>query len=162
MKLLKMVLFASFVPAMGLAQPTPDQPTEPTEEAGGTAANRDTTMNTASAFGLTAKPLSADKRATYGGPKDAGLLVTKVDPGSAASDAGIKVGDVITKIDQNQMTTTDDLTKAQQGQKGEGKSVAIEVVRDHQTKDLQLKVGEKMEKPDQPDQPSRDMPKGGY
>jgi C-terminal processing protease CtpA/Prc len=163
MKLLKMVLFASFVPAMAFAQPTPDQtpdqPTDPTQEAGGTASNRDT-MNTGTAFGLTAKPLTADKRATYGGPKDAGLLVTKVDPGSAASEAGIKVGDVITKIDQNQLSTTDDLTKAEQGQKGEAKSVAIEVVRDHQTKDLQLKVGEKMEKPET--QPSPDMPKGGY
>jgi membrane-associated protease RseP (regulator of RpoE activity) len=165
MKLLKIALFAALVPGPAFAQTPseqPAQPSQPAEESGANTPDRDTSMAT-TAFGLTAKPLSADKRSTYGGPKDAGLLVTKVESGGAAATAGVKVGDVITKIDDAPMATTDDLTKAwQQGQKANKPTAAFEVVRDHETKNLQLSLGQKPQEPKHEMQPKQDMPSKGY
>jgi C-terminal processing protease CtpA/Prc len=168
MKLLKMILLSStLAPAVALAQPQPtpsepEQPTTPMEQHGANMPEHDTGMSKGTqAFGLTAKPLSADKRSTYGGPKDAGLIVTKVESGSAAESAGIKAGDVITKIDDAPMSTTDDLTKAwKQDQGGEKSTAAIEVVRDHQTKSLQVTL--KSETSSGQKQPEQQAPKGGY
>ena len=38
-----------------------------------------------------------------------GVVVTKVKPGSAAADKGIKAGDVIVEVDQEFMTSTGDV-----------------------------------------------------
>jgi C-terminal processing protease CtpA/Prc len=155
-------MFAALTPTVALAQPPiadPNQPTTPTEESGGNMS--DTSMQSAKAFGLTAKPLSADRRSTYGGPKDAGLVVTNVASGSPAESAGIQVGDVITKVDDAPMATIDDLKKAwKQDQSGQKSQASIEVVRDHQTKDLQLTLNSEGKTP-QP-QSNQEAPKGGY
>jgi S1-C subfamily serine protease len=111
-------------------------------------------MSAGKPFGLTAKPLSAERRSTYGGPKDAGLVVTRVESGGAAENAGIRVGDVITKIDDAPMTSTEDLTNAwQQDQSSQKSTAAIEVVRNHQTKDLQLSLNQKSEQPSHEEMP---------
>ncbi len=155
MKFLKMILFAAFVPAVGFAEPPSSQPSQ---ENTGNAPDKDASMSKGSAFGVTAKPLTSDMRSSYGGPKDAGLLVTKVESGSPADKAGVRAGDVITKIDDTSLTSSDDLTKASKQDQKAGKSaVTIEVFRDHQAKQLQLTTGQNSET-----QPNREAPKGGY
>ncbi|HEV7516901.1 MAG TPA: PDZ domain-containing protein [Thermoanaerobaculia bacterium] len=43
--------------------------------------------------------LTPELRTHFGVPEDAGVLVSKVEPGSPAEKAGIKVGDILTGID---------------------------------------------------------------
>jgi serine protease Do len=156
MRLLKMILSVAFVPAVAVAQPPPSEPSQPPQENSGNAPDKDTSMSNRQAFGLTTKPLTSDERATYGGPKGAGLRVTKVEPGSPADKAGVRAGDVITKIDDTTLTSSDDLTKVSEEEQAAGKSAAtIEIFRDHQAKTLQLSPDQKSE-----DQPNRDAPKG--
>jgi membrane-associated protease RseP (regulator of RpoE activity) len=152
MRLLKMILFVAFVPAVALAEPPAS---EPSQENAGNAPDRDTSTSNGQALGLTTKPLTSDERSTYGGPKGAGLRVTKVEPGSPADKAGVRAGDVITKIDDTTLTSSDDLTKVAEEEKEAGKSAAtIEIFRDHQAKTLQLSPDQKSE-----NQPNREAPK---
>ena len=171
MKLLKMVMFAALAPAVAVAGPQqpsqPDQSDQPSQmptqdQSGGNIPDHDNSASTGTrAFGLTAKPLSGSKRATYGAPSG-GLLVTNVESGGAAESAGIQVGDVITKIDNTPMATRDDLMKAwQDDQKGDKSTTDIELVRNHQTKSLQLNLASESA-PDTQQQQQRPMPSGGY
>jgi membrane-associated protease RseP (regulator of RpoE activity) len=43
--------------------------------------------------------LTPELRTHYGAPEDAGVLISKVAPGSPAEKAGIKVGDILTGLD---------------------------------------------------------------
>lgn len=45
-------------------------------------------------------------------PNTKGLIVTSVDPASAAAAAGLKQGDVIQEVNHNKVTNTDDLSSA--------------------------------------------------
>jgi C-terminal processing protease CtpA/Prc len=176
MKLIKMVLCSAFVPMMALAEPPPAPETggQATPETGAQTPEpqQDTAKPDTKAMdiGLTAKALTPERRASYGGPTDAGLLVTKVESGGAADKAGVKVGDVITKIDSTLMTSTDDLNTAWKAAQTGGKpDAAIEVFRNHQTKTLKLSLDQSAGNPPkteaQPkteDQPKPQAPKGGY
>jgi S1-C subfamily serine protease len=138
MKLLKMVLFAAFVPTVAFAQAQPSQETDTNQDTPKTDTYKSDqgTTDMSKPFGLTVKPLTEDQRSSYGA-KEGGLLVTKVESGSPADKAGVKVGDVVTKINDTALASNDDLTKAlKQGEKAEHGQVSIEIVRDHQTKDL--------------------------
>ena len=61
-------------------------------------------------LGVTVTPLGS-QLAEYFGVKE-GALVSGVDSGSAAADAGLRAGDVITAIAGRSVTTTRDLTEA--------------------------------------------------
>ena len=67
-------------------------------------------------------------RVAMGGRKDAGVLVGKVLPGSAAEKAGVKVGDLIVSVDGTSVADADDLSQAVQER--EGKTVDLDLVRD--------------------------------
>src|SRR4051812_40154999 len=49
-------------------------------------------------LGVMVMGLTPELRAYFGAPKDAGLLVARVQPKSPASRAGIQVGDVLTTV----------------------------------------------------------------
>jgi len=80
-------------------------------------------------LGVTVDPLT-DQLAQYFGTV-AGVLVTSVADGSAASRAGLKAGDVITSIDGQPVHSTDDLIRATRDAKDD--EVTIEIVRDRKT-----------------------------
>lgn len=92
-------------------------------------------------LGVTVTQMSADQRTKFGAPTDSGLLVSKVDSGSPAQKAGIKVGDVITKVGTNKLTTASDvdtfLGQAQEGSSSSQK-VAIQVIRNQKTLSLHV------------------------
>ena len=50
-------------------------------------------------LGVGIQPLSEDLAKSFGVPKGKGELVSRVEPGEAAAKAGIKQGDIITKVD---------------------------------------------------------------
>lgn len=61
-------------------------------------------------------------------PGNEGVLVREVSPGTAAAQAGLKAGDVITKVDGVEVRTVDEL-RQQLREKREKKSVPLIVVR---------------------------------
>jgi predicted metalloprotease with PDZ domain len=143
MKLLKMCLLAAFVPTLALADPpenqdqnapvtTPDQAPKPSDT---TAKDQAKPMDQAP-FGLTVKALTPEQRQSSGA-KDAGLLVTGVQPGSPAATAGVQTGDVITKIDDAPLAETGDLDKAWQQAKSKSQA-SIELVRDKKTMNVTM------------------------
>jgi serine protease Do len=65
------------------------------------------------ALGLTLRGLTAGDRASLGLPEDVeGVVVTAVAPGSAAAEKGIRPGDVITRVNQQNVTSAADAAAA--------------------------------------------------
>jgi S1-C subfamily serine protease len=80
-------------------------------------------------LGVMVMSLTGELRQHYGAPRDQGVLVARVEPGSAASAAGVQVGDVLTEIDHRSVNMPDDVVAALAAHKV-GDRVEIAVVRD--------------------------------
>ncbi len=70
-----------------------------------------------------------------------GVLVSEVVEGSPAEKAGLKAGDVVTKVDDNDIESSSDLTMTIRGFEPESK-VSISVIRDGKKKKLKATLGE--------------------
>ena len=81
----------------------------------------------------------SEQLAAYFGAED-GVLVTSVEDDSAAEKAGLKAGDVITKIDGDAVDDSGDLLRALG--RAEGK-VEIEIVRDKKTQTVTATLEER-------------------
>jgi serine protease Do len=79
-------------------------------------------------LGIGAEDLSGQLGSYFGAPDGEGILVREVNTGSPAEKAGIKAGDVITKIDGERVRTTADLREKLRD-KREKKTVAVGVIR---------------------------------
>ena len=73
--------------------------------------------------------------------KDGGVLVSEVEKDSPAEKAGLKAGDIITKVDDKKVTTTSELSKAVRSYEPETK-VSVSIVRDGKSKKLNAVLGE--------------------
>jgi serine protease Do len=89
-----------------------------------------------SALGIEGEPVDS-QLAEYFGVKQ-GVLVRSVAAGSPAEKAGLKAGDVLTKIGDRPVTTPRDLSSYLRSQHPQGKQVPILLMRDH--KELSLNV----------------------
>ncbi len=79
-------------------------------------------------LGILGEPLGQEAQfAEFFGVQD-GVLVKQVNRDSAAEKAGIKVGDVITKIDDTKVSNTRDITSALRSARGK-KTVTVVVIR---------------------------------
>ena len=85
-------------------------------------------------LGVTVTPLTT-QLADYFGVKE-GVLVSAVESGSSAADAGVRAGDVITAVNGRSVTTSGDVTSALR--QAEAGSIDINVTRDR--KPLTLKA----------------------
>lgn len=65
-----------------------------------------------SKLGLRLQELSAELAEQFGYKGQSGVLVTEVEPGSAAERAGIKRGDLIQEVNRNEVTTPAEIRKA--------------------------------------------------
>jgi serine protease Do len=63
-------------------------------------------------FGMGVEPLTKDRAQELGIPTTAGVLVSEVQPGGRASDAGLRPGDVITEVDRKPVNSPDALRAA--------------------------------------------------
>ncbi len=81
-----------------------------------------------------------DLREFLGGRREAGVLVGRVLPGSAAEKAGVKVGDLIVSVDGEDVTDHPDLLEALEDK--EGATVELEVVRDKRSLRLKATIPE--------------------
>lgn len=92
-------------------------------------------------IGVQIGPVSAEVGKAIGLPKAEGAMVSNVEQGGPADDAGIRSGDVITKFDDKAIKHMTDLPRIV-GATPPGKRVAMEVWRKGKTVTLQVKVGE--------------------
>lgn len=84
-----------------------------------------------SVLGVEAEALGNTQLATYFGVKD-GVLVRSVVKGTAAEKAGLKAGDVLLKVDNDQVTSPRDVTNAMREARSAGKkTIAVLVMREH-------------------------------
>jgi len=90
-------------------------------------------------LGVQILTLTDELRVFFGAPKDAGVLVARVEPASAAAQAGIKVGDVLTAVAGTQVADVSDVRRALSGRR-EGETIELAVVRDHHTLALRARV----------------------
>ena len=68
-----------------------------------------------------------------------GLYVVEVTEFSSAEKAGLKAGDIIVKADGNRITTFDEFKAVKNG-KEEGDEIALEVIRNGQSKTINVKL----------------------
>ncbi|MGH9461680.1 MAG: S1C family serine protease [Vicinamibacteria bacterium] len=73
--------------------------------------------------------LTLELRSHFGVSEDAGVMVAKVEAGSPAEQAGVRVGDIVTEVDGNPIDSSWSLGRYVRGKK-EGDSVSMEVWRE--------------------------------
>jgi S1-C subfamily serine protease len=92
-----------------------------------------------SVLGVEAESLGS-QLAEYFGVKD-GVLVRSVLKASPADKAGLKAGDVITKVDGAKVTTPGEVSGAVRSAKAK-KSFAVDLVRDHHEMQMTVLLNE--------------------
>jgi len=90
-------------------------------------------------LGVNATDMTEELRDYFGAPKNAGVLVQRVEPGTPAAKAGLKVGDVITRVGGEAVESPSDVSGALADKKS-GELVPVTVVRGRRTLQLQAKL----------------------
>ena len=96
----------------------------------------DTGKVTYPTFGIGIAPIQPGEN----GNEQSGLYVQTVTPGGPAADAGIKPGDIITKVDGKSVASIDDLTAIQLTHKP-GDQVTVTYERDGKTQTTEVTWG---------------------
>jgi serine protease Do len=76
------------------------------EEGGGARNDR------SGGFGMGVEPLTRDRAQELGLQTSSGVLVSEVQPGGRAADAGLRPGDVVTEVDRRPVSSPDALLSA--------------------------------------------------
>jgi len=79
-------------------------------------------------LGVNLTELTPELRTHFGVPEEAGVMVSKVEPGSPAEKAGVKVGDIISSVDGNAVRNSWDVS-ARVRELDEGQQTPLEVWR---------------------------------
>lgn len=93
-------------------------------------------------LGVGIQPMTEDIAASLGLPKDRGEIVARVEPGEAAARAGIRQGDVIIKVNAQEVTPDNTLSYVV-ANLPIGSRVPIEIIRDGKRQTLTAIVGER-------------------
>jgi PDZ domain len=93
-------------------------------------------------LGVRLSELTPELRTHFGAPEDAGAMVSKVEPGSPAEKAGIKVGDILTSVDGKDVKSSWDVM-AKVRRLDDGQQVPIEVWRDGKVQNLTATIVER-------------------
>ena len=88
-------------------------------------------------LGITGGSMTAQMAAQYRFDITSGVFVYSVEEGSAADKAGLKMGDVITKVDDHDIKTMEDLTAVKK-QYSAGDTSTLTVYREKQTITVEL------------------------
>jgi membrane-associated protease RseP (regulator of RpoE activity) len=99
-------------------------------------------MRKGSFLGVELVDITPALRALYGAPKDAGVLIGEVEKDSPAAKAGLEVGDVLTAVDGEKITSSWNVSRAV-WRKSPGESVEIQVTRKGSSKTLKATVAER-------------------
>ena len=93
-------------------------------------------------LGIQISPISEDLADSLGLPKNQGEFVQGVEPGKGADKAGIKAGDVITKVNNRAVTPDETLSFIVAGLKV-GDKVPIELLRDGKRVNVTAEIGQR-------------------
>lgn len=93
-------------------------------------------------LGVGIQPLSEDIAAGLGLPKERGEIVASVEPGGPASRAGIRQGDVIVRVNGQEVTTENTLSYIV-ANTPIGSRVPVELLRDGRRQTVQATIGER-------------------
>ncbi len=99
-------------------------------------------------LGVTIQPLTHELAKGFHAPGETGALVSSVQEGSPAAQAGVKAGDVVTEYNGHQIKQPADLSRLV-ADTAVGKHVPLTIVREGKTMKLQVRVA-KLEEPEQP------------
>ena len=102
-------------------------------------------------MGITAGTMTRQMATQYQIDKDNGVFVYSVDKGGAGEKAGLRMGDVITKVDSMESTSMEDLTAAKKGHRA-GDTVTVIYYRDGQNYSTELTFDAKTESTQQEQQ----------
>jgi len=86
--------------------------------------------------------MTPELREHFGAPRDAGVLIGKVEKDSPAAKAGLQVGDIVTAAGGSRIESTGDLSRAVRGKKA-GETVPLELSRDRTRKQVTVTVGQR-------------------
>jgi S1-C subfamily serine protease len=91
--------------------------------------------------GLYLEELNPDLLLYFGIKEGSGLLVNRLTKGSPAEKAGLKVGDVLVRVDGKKVESVADLSALIQDKK-KGEKVKFDIVRDKKPMSVEVEVGE--------------------
>ena len=93
-------------------------------------------------LGVSIQTIDKESAKALGAEVDSGALVSAIEPGSAAEEAGLHVDDIIIGVNDKKIDNSRELANAI-GLKGSGEIVDIELVRDGNTLKVQAKLGQR-------------------
>ena len=92
-------------------------------------------------LGVTITTIDEEGAKALGAEVDSGALVSNIEPGSAAEQAGLLVDDIIVKVDDKKIDDSRELANAI-GLKGSGEQVSIEYVRNGKSHQVTATLGQ--------------------
>ena len=92
-------------------------------------------------LGVTITTIDEEGAKALGAEVDSGALVSTIEPGSAAEQAGLLVDDIIVRVDDKKIDNSLELRNAI-GLKGSGEEVDIEFVRDGKSRNVSAILGQ--------------------
>jgi len=92
-------------------------------------------------LGVELTQLTPELRQHFGVPGDSGVMVGRVVEDSAAAEAGLQVGDIITRIDGEEITSAGGVGRAVRQKEG-GEVIAVELWRDDAVRTVDVTLGE--------------------
>ncbi len=92
-------------------------------------------------LGVTITTIDEEGAKALGAEVDSGALVSNIEPGSAAEQAGLLVDDIIVRVDEKKIDDSRELANAI-GLKGSGEEVNIEFVRDGKPQKVTAVLGQ--------------------
>ncbi len=93
-------------------------------------------------LGVGLTDLTPELRSHFGVPEESGVMVSKVEPGSPAEKAGIKVGDILTSIDGKAVKSSWDV-RGKIRDYDDGQQVPVEVWRNGKAQNLSVGIVER-------------------
>jgi serine protease Do/serine protease DegQ len=92
-------------------------------------------------LGVTIQTIDEESAEALGTEVDHGALITSIEPGSAAEDAGLRIDDIIIGVDDRRIDNNRELANAI-GLKGSGEKVEIGYVRDGRERTVTAELGQ--------------------
>ena len=93
-------------------------------------------------LGVTITTIDTESAKALGAEVNRGALVSDIQPGSAAEEAGVQVDDIIVRVDDKKINDSRELANAI-GLKGSGDTVRIELLRDGETRTVTATLGQR-------------------